>query len=207
VTPQNKLIFAADIAGTFVFAIEGALAAMHGGLDLLGVMVLSFSTALGGGVIRDLLIGATPPRAIGDWRYPATAFCAGTIAFVAHPLVRAIPPDVLIALDAAGLSLFAVAGTQKALEYGIHPFVAPLLGAITGVGGGTIRDVFLTQIPGVLRVDIYATAALAGSIVLVAGSRLGMSPRWTALTGGAVCFVLRMLSVWLHWQLPHAAGV
>jgi uncharacterized membrane protein YeiH len=206
VISPSKTVFAADIAGTFVFAIEGALAAMHGGLDLFGVMVLAFATALGGGVTRDVLIGATPPRAIADWRYPATAFLAGTIAFVAHQFIHLVPNDALITLDAAGLSLFAVAGTEKALQYGIPPVIAPLLGTITGVGGGTIRDIFLTQVPGVLRVDIYATAALAGSIVLVAITRAGR-PRWAAVIGGLVCFVLRMLAVRYHWQLPHAALV
>lgn len=177
---------------------------MHGGLDLLGVLVLAFSTALGGGVLRDLLIGATPPRAIADWRYPATAFLAGSIAFVAHDAIYRVPPNLLVALDAAGLSLFAVAGTEKALQFHIHPAIAPLLGTITGVGGGTIRDILLNTIPGVLRVDVYATAALAGSIVLVLANRLKLSPQTAALAGGAACFVLRMLAVHYHWQLPHA---
>jgi uncharacterized membrane protein YeiH len=204
----NRIVHAADIIGTFVFAIEGALAAMRGGLDVFGVLVLSFVTALGGGIIRDLLLGATTPRAFADWRYPVTAFLAGGIAFVGYEIVHLIPPGLLITLDAAGLSLFAVAGTEKALEYGIHPFIAPLLGTITAVGGGTIRDVLLNTVPSVLRVDVYATAALAGSIVLVIASRLTTSrntPRaGAAIAGGVVCFALRMLSVALNWQLPHA---
>lgn len=199
----DALIFAADLAGTFVFAVEGALAAIQGDLDLFGVLVLSFVTALGGGVIRDLLIGATPPRAIGDWRYPAVAVAGGAITFLAHEYVRQIPFALLTGLDAAGLALFAVAGTEKALAYGIHPAVAPLMGTITGVGGGTVRDILLTHVPGVLRIDIYATAALAGSIVMVVGRRLGVRVRWTAVAGGAVCFALRVVSVWRHWQLPH----
>jgi uncharacterized membrane protein YeiH len=148
---------------------------------------------------RDVLIGVVPPNAIRDWRYPAIAFAAGTLAFLAHALVRPYPAEVVVTLDAAGLALFAVAGTEKALDYDIHPSVAVLLGAITAVGGGVVRDVLLAQIPAVRRVDVYATAALAGSLVMV--------PRTaSALLGGAVCCTLRMFAVWQSWQLPRASA-
>ena len=104
------------------------------------------------------------------------------------------------------LALFAVAGTEKALAYGIHPSTAVPLGAITAVGGGVVRDVLLAQIPAVLRVDIYATAALAGSLVMVAGARIGVPRTTAAILGGAVCFTLRMLAVWQNWQLPKAGA-
>jgi uncharacterized membrane protein YeiH len=198
------LVLVADLAGTFVFAIEGATAAMRGNLDLLGLMVLAFATALCGGMTRDVLIGAVPPNAIRDWRYPAAAFIAGTLTFLAHALARPYPQQVIVTLDAAGLALFAVAGTEKALDYRIHPSIAVLLGAITAVGGGVVRDVLLAQIPAVLRVDIYATAALAGSLVMVIAPRLGIPRTSSALLGGAVCFTLRMLAVWQNWQLPKA---
>lgn len=200
----KKLIFAADLAGTFVFGVEGALTAIFADLDALGIMVLAFATALGGGIIRDVLIGATPPNAIRDWRYAATAFSAGLVTFVAHPLIGAMPGYLFIVLDAAGLALFAVAGTQKALSYGISAPIAVLMGTITGVGGGTIRDLLLAQIPAVLRFDIYATAALAGSALMVAGRRAGLPPRATALLGGLSCFTIRLVAVWQHWHLPHA---
>ena len=135
----EKLLFAVDLAGTLLFAIEGATAAISGNLDVLGLMALAFATSLGGGILRDLLIGAVPPNALRDWRYSAVVFTGAAIVFFLHRFVRGIPNGVMIVLDAAGLALFAVAGTQKALIYKMHPFIAILLGTITGVGGGTIR--------------------------------------------------------------------
>ena len=203
----TRLVFLADIAGTLLFAAEGAMTAIRGGLDLLGVLVLAFITALGGGVIRDVLIGAIPPAALRDWRYPAMAFAAGGVTFAAYGAARSLPPGPITALDAAGLSLFAVAGAEKALQFRIQPFIAVMLGTVTSVGGGTVRDVLLAQIPAVLRVDVYATAALLGAAVLVASRQLGMPPAWAATLGGTACFVLRMLAVRFHWSLPHAGSV
>jgi uncharacterized membrane protein YeiH len=136
---SDTLLLAVDFAGTFVFAMEGGMAAARANLDLLGVMVLAFATALGGGIIRDLLIGAVPPGAISNWRYAAIAFAGGFSVFLFYQFVEEIPPSLLMVLDAAGLGLFAVAGAEKALEFGIHPLIAILMGGITGVGGGTIR--------------------------------------------------------------------
>jgi uncharacterized membrane protein YeiH len=201
-TEADRLLFALDIAGTLVFAIEGATAAMRGNLDLLGLMVLAFATALGGGIIRDVLIGAVPPASLRDWRYSGVAFAGAAIVFFLHHFVVRLPGNLIVVLDAAGLALFAIAGTQKALDYEMHPFVAILLGTITGVGGGTLRDVLLAQIPTVLRADVYATAALAGSAVMIAGCKLRLSPVLAAGLGGGVCFFLRVISVWQHWNLP-----
>lgn len=192
----------ADLAGTAVFAVEGAIAAMHSQLDLLGVMVIAFIVALGGGVTRDVLIGATPANAVADWRYPALAFFMGGLAFVFHEQVLGWSGSTLIVLDAAGLALFAVAGAQKALNFGITPFVAMLMGTITGVGGGVIRDIVLARIPVVLQVDLYASSAFVGAAVLIAARRLGVSPVAAALLAGAVCLALRLLSVHYGWQLP-----
>jgi uncharacterized membrane protein YeiH len=200
---SNKLLLGLDLVGTFVFGIEGADAAIRGNLDLLGLMVLAFSTALAGGVVRDLLIGAVPPEAIHNWRYASTAFCAAVVTFFFHRFVEGFPPQLMMLLDAAGLSLFAVAGTQKALDYKIHPFSAALLGAITGVGGGTIRDIFLAQVPRVLQTDIYATAALAGAVVLIVVRKFSVSSTAAAVVGGVSCFALRVAAVCLHWNLPH----
>jgi uncharacterized membrane protein YeiH len=201
---SNPLVFAADLAGTFVFAMEGALTAIGADLDLLGIMVLAFATALGGGVARDLLIGAVPPQAIRDWRYSVVAFSAAGFAFSLNSLLRELPPQVLIDLDAAGLALFSVAGTEKALAYRMHPFIAAMMGTITGVGGGTVRDMLLAHVPAVLRVDIYATAALLGALVIVIGRGLGVPRAPAAIAGGLACITLRLLAVWHHWQLPHA---
>src|SRR5271154_2145101 len=203
---ENKLLFAVDLAGTLLFAIEGATAATAGNLDLLGVMVLAFATALAGGIMRDLLIGATPPASLRDWRYAAMAFTGGAIVFFLHRYVLAIPGPAMLVLDAAALALFAVAGTEKALEFNVHPFIAILLGGMTAVGGGTVRDILLARVPLVLRAEVYATAALAGAAVLVMGRKLRLSPTLAAVVGGTFCFLLRIVSVWQHWNLPKAGN-
>ena len=195
-----------DHAGTVLFAMEGAFAAIAGNLDFFGVMVVSFATALGGGVLRDVLIGATPPRAIRDWRYAVEAFTAGGAVFILHQFAQQIPSQPLMILDAAGLALFAVAGTQKALDYSIPPFIAILMGTITGVGGGAIRDILLMHVPIILYTDIYATAALVGSAVMVLGRRLRLHPTLAAVLGGVLCFSLRVCAVWFHWNLPKASA-
>jgi len=199
-----RLILLADLAGTFVFALEGALIAIQNHFDLLGVMVLAFTVALGGGVIRDVLIGAHPPNAIRDWRYAVVAFAAGMLVFFLYIPLSAFPNPLLITLDAAGLSLFAVSGTEKSIAYKIHPFIAVLMGTITGVGGGILRDIFLAQVPAIFRTDIYATAALIGATAMVLGQSFGLPRRVMALSGGVLCFTIRLLAVYYHWHLPTA---
>ena len=201
-----NLLLAIDLIGTFVFAVEGAMAAIQGDLDILGLMVLAFATALGGGIIRDVLIGAVPPNSIRDWRYPATAFAGGAVVFFQTNFVYRIPESLIITLDAAGLALFAVAGAAKALDYNIHPFLATLMGGITGVGGGTIRDVLLARIPSVLHADVYAVAALAGAAAMILSLKLKMRPSVATAVGFAVCFTLRMVAVHEHWNLPKVSG-
>jgi len=198
----ETVVLAADLIGTSVFAVEGALSAIRGDLDLLGVMVIAFIAALGGGVIRDVLIGATPPNAIRDWRYPTLTFLAGLLTFIFHSAFQNIPAHLMLVLDAAGLSLFAVAGVEKAIMYEIKPFVAMLLGTVTGVGGGVIRDILMARVPAVLQTDIYATAAFFGAFVVLSGRRFGMSEGSAGLLGGLVCFSLRLLSVAYGWHLP-----
>lgn len=200
----DNIVLVADLAGTAVFAVEGAISAMRAQLDLLGVMVIAFIVALGGGVTRDLLIGASPPKAVADWRYPALALVMGGLAFVFHEGVLGISEPLLILLDAAGLGLFAVAGTQKALNVGISSFVATLMGTVTGVGGGVIRDIVLARIPLVLQVDLYASSAFVGAATLILARRLGLAPMACAWLAGSACFALRMLSVHYGWQLPRA---
>jgi uncharacterized membrane protein YeiH len=201
----HPLVRHTDLAGIFVFAVQGALAALAAHLDLFGVLVLSFVTALGGGMVRDVLMGALPPSALRGWSYPSTAFAAGIIVFaLGHYLP--VPHELLQTLDAGGLALFTVAGTEKALDARIHPLSAILLGTITAIGGGTMRDVLLNHVPAILRVDVYATAALFGAIVLVLTRRLGLTPTLAAVMGAVVCFVLRMIGLWLHWRLPGLAA-
>ncbi len=203
---KDKLLVVVDLAGTFLFAIEGATAAVYGGLDLLGLLVLAFTTALGGGIIRDVLIGDTPPASLRNWRYPATALTGGAIVFLLHHIFQSLPQNVLLTLDAAALALFAVAGTEKALEFKLHPLIAVMMGTLTAVGGGTIAALLLAQVPRVLRADVYGTAAILGSTVLVICRRAGVPRTWSALAGGAACFALRVLALAMHWNLPTSSS-
>src|SRR5262245_10530001 len=189
-----------DLAGTFVFALSGAAAGVKHRLDLFGVLVLSFASANSGGIIRDILIGELPPPAISDWRYFTVCFFAGLITFYRYPVLERFRSPVLI-FDAAGLALFAVAGTLKALTFHVGPVGAVLMGVLTGVGGGMVRDLLVTQIPIVLRAELYAVAALAGSIVVVIGNLLGVPSSLGTAAGALLCFGLRMLAFRRGWQL------
>jgi len=201
----KELLLIADLIGTFVFALSGATAATRRQLDLFGVLVLSFAAANAGGITRDLLIGAVPPAAISDWRYLAVSVCAGLITFWWAPLIERLQNPVRM-FDAAGLALFAVAGAQKALTFGLNPVMAALLGMLTGIGGGMVRDVLLAHVPMVLRAEVYAVAALAGAAVVVIGASLGLPSAATMIAGAVICFSLRMLAVRRGWQLPIAGG-
>ncbi|RYD15109.1 MAG: trimeric intracellular cation channel family protein [Lysobacteraceae bacterium] len=198
---MKTLLLVLDLCGTFVFALSGALAAVRRRLDIFGVLVLAVAAATSGGVARDLLIGAVPPAAIRDWRYLAAAIVAGVITFRWAALIEKLQNPVRM-FDAAGLALFAVAGTEKALAFGIDPPIAALLGMLTGIGGGMARDLLLAQVPMVLRADLYAIAALAGATVVVVGEMLDQHSLAVVLAGAALCFTLRMLAVRRGWQLP-----
>jgi uncharacterized membrane protein YeiH len=195
-----------ELVGTFVFALSGAAAGVKYRLDLFGVLVISFSTATAGGITRDVLIGAVPPAALRDWRYLGISVLAGLVVFFSAP-----PPErqlrlrnLVLTFDAAGLALFAVSGAQKALGYGLQPVAAALLGMLTGIGGGMLRDVLVSDIPAVLHSELYAVAALAGAIVVVVGHVLNAPPEASALTGVAVCFGIRVVALWRGWRLPTA---
>lgn len=147
------------------------------------------------------LIGAAPPAAISDWRYLAVSLVAGVCTFFWHPAIHRLHNFVRVA-DAGGLALFAVSGTQKALAFGLHPLMAALLGMLTGIGGGIMRDLLLREVPAVLRSEIYALAALAGATVVVAGQLLALPPASVAIAGAAVCFGIRLLAIIRNWHLP-----
>jgi uncharacterized membrane protein YeiH len=198
------LLLVLDLVGTFVFAISGATAAVTRRLDLFGTLVLSFVAGNIGGITRDVLIGSVPPAAISDWRYLAVSILAGLITFYWSSAVRKLTSPVLI-FDAAGLALFAVSGAQKALDFGLSPIMAALLGMLTGVGGGMARDVLVAEIPTVLRADIYAIAALAGAAVVVIGKLLDVPPTATAIIGALLCFGLRLMAIHRGWHLPVAS--
>ncbi len=199
----HTLLSVFDLGGTFVFAISGAMVAVKHRLDVFGILVLSFATGNIGGMTRDLLIGAVPPAAITDWKYAGVSVLAGLIMFFWYPVVNRFQNDVLW-FDAAGLAFFAVVGTEKALAYGLSPIMAALLGMLTGIGGGMLRDMLVTEIPVVLRADLYALAALAGAIVVAIGNVLHVSPTATTIAGGALCFALRFMAIRYGWHLPTA---
>lgn len=203
---SEHLVLVFDLVGTFVFALSGAMAAVRRRLDLFGVLVLSFAAATFGGIARDLLIGAVPPAAISNWRYLVVSLFAGIITFYWHPAIDRLMNLVLI-FDAAGLGLFAVAGAHKALSYGLNPVMAALLGMVTGIGGGMVRDVLLTEIPVVLRAELYAVAALAGAVVVVGGNMLELSSTTASVVGAALCFCLRYMAIRHGWQLPIARSL
>lgn len=200
-----NLVLILDLGGTFAFALSGAIAAVRRRLDIFGILVLSFAAATFGGITRDLLIGATPPAALEDWRYLAVSQAAGLLCFFWSPLIEKLGNPVRM-MDAIGLALFAVAGTEKALGFGLSPVMAALLGMLTGIGGGVARDLLLAEIPAVLRSDLYAVAALAGAATVVGGNLLHLPIILTTITGGLVCFGLRMLAIRGQWRLPVARG-
>jgi uncharacterized membrane protein YeiH len=202
------LVLTLDLIGTFVFAISGAASGVKSRLDVFGVSVLALVAGNAGGMTRDVLIGAVPPAAIGNWRYVAASLIAAVATFVWYPSVTRLQRIVLL-FDAAGLATFAVAGTQKALAYDVNPVAAALLGMLTGIGGGMMRDLLVREIPVVLRADFYAVAALAGAAVVVAGHLLHWPPVPTTIAGAAVCFFMRLIAIRHGWRLPvanHEAG-
>ena len=190
-----------DLAGTIAFAISGAVAAKQRGLDLFGICAISFMVACGGGIMRDLCIGVIPPAGLTTWYYLVAAIVAAGLTIGFYPIVQRINQPVLL-FDAAGLSLFAVTGAQKVLSYGHNGEVAVLLGITTAVGGGVLRDVLLNRVPVILEKEVYASAALIGALIVVAGNYLKwISGDWVSFIGLTVCFLLRMLSLRYHWNL------
>jgi uncharacterized membrane protein YeiH len=207
VPSSDRLVLGFDLAATFVFGLEGASSAIAANLDLLGVLALAFVTALGGGIIRDVIIGDVPPAAFRYERYVVAALVGGVIAFIVLDPLSHVPSWLLISLDAAGLSLFAVSGASKALTFGANPLTAVIMGAVTGTGGGILRDVLLNTVPAVLRINLYATAALLGATVTTIGIRRGLPRSRMMVLGGVLCFVLRVVAAWQHWGLPRAGAL
>lgn len=197
----STFLVAFDLTGTFVFALSGAAAAVKHKLDAFGVMVLAFAAATAGGITRDLMIGSLPPAAIGDWRYIAVSLLAGIIAFFWSPLINRLSSPVLL-FDAAGLGLFCVVGADKALAFHAGPVAAIILGMMTGIGGGMLRDILVREVPTVLRTELYAVAALLGASVLVGGRALGLPSHVVAPIGAVLCITLRLLALHYGWHLP-----
>jgi uncharacterized membrane protein YeiH len=198
-----------DLTGTFAFALNGALAAVRvAHVDIVGVVTLGVITALGGGIIRDILLGALPPATFVDWRFLTVATAGGLVAFSFSRSLSRVARSIDL-LDAAGLSLFAVTGASRALESGLGPVQATILGAVTGVGGGTVRDVLIREVPSVLSSGLYAIPALVGAALAVAAASSGVDAALgaTAALGAAVaCFVIRMLGVHFGLDAPRPPG-
>jgi uncharacterized membrane protein YeiH len=205
-TVEAQLLLALDLVGTFAFALNGALTAVRAAsLDIVGVVTLGMITALGGGILRDILLGVLPPATFTDWRYLVVAAAGGLVAFgLSTWLERLIWP--ITVLDAAGLGLFAVTGASKALALGFGVGQSIILGMITGVGGGTLRDVLIRQIPTVLRSELYAIPALIAAAVTVAATRAGVYGVPAAIAAAALCVGIRLIGVRFDLNAPKPPG-
>lgn len=197
------LLLVLNLAGTFVFGLSGGLAGVQARLDVLGVVVLAVVVGVAGGIIRDLLIGI-PPQTFRDWRYLAAAGGAGLVTFAAHAALKRLERPILI-LDAAGLALFCVTGASTALEYHVGTVEAIVLGAITGVGGGVLRDLLVGKVPEVLRTGLYAIPALLGAAIVVVAVKAGSSHNLAfPIIGAAVCFLIRLAGLHFDVNMPRA---
>lgn len=203
-----------DVCGVFVFGLSGGLVAVRRGLDLFGVLVLAWVAGLGGGIIRDLFLGITPPVAVSDWRLLAAAVVAGGAVFLLHGVWedddarpaggrRHVTRAVRL-LDAAGLALFAVSGALVALSRDAGPLAATLIGGITAIGGGLLRDVLARQVPEVLQRELYALPALAGAALVVLLDRIDLLSPLTAWLAVALVFVIRVVAGALDLNAPRA---
>ncbi len=190
-----------DLLGTFAFALSGATASIERRLDLFGVAVVAYVTACGGGIVRDLCLGAVPPAGIAQWRYAAVAMLAAGMSLWAQPLIRRLGHPVVL-FDAIGLGFFAVAGAHKAMVMTHNVEVAIVLGVVTAVGGGVLRDVLLNRVPVILQREIYALAALIGAGVQVVGEVRGWDMMLTPWLGAASCALVRFYSMRRGWSLP-----
>ncbi|MBL0748136.1 trimeric intracellular cation channel family protein [Nocardioides baculatus] len=194
-----------DLTGIFVFAVAGALVAVRKNLDLFAALVLGGVTGLGGGFIRDVLIGATPPAALADWRYLLVPIAAGLVTFFFHTLVGRVE-RVITVFDAFGLALFCVTGALKAVDYGLEPLPAALLGMVTGIGGGMIRDVLAGSVPVIFEGVLYATPALMGAAVAVLLNRTELPLVVVAAAGFSTCLGFRLLAMVRGWRAPLPKG-
>ena len=187
---SGLLIETLDLVGTVVFVLSGAILGVQRGLDVFGVLVLAYVTAVSGGIMRDVLIGVVPPNAIASWHALALSVASGLLAIHFQALIGRLRFPVQL-FDAAGLGAFAVAGTQQALAHGLTPLMAAVLGMVSGIGGGMVRDVLTARTPIVLKAEIYAVAALAGAVVVAIGPLAGLPALTTAPIGIGLCLFLR----------------
>ena len=202
---DSPLLLVLELVGIFVFALSGGLVAVRKHLDIFGVIVLAGTTGLGGGFLRDVLIDATPPAALDDWRYLLVPVAAGLTTFVFHPTLGRLEPLVNI-FDAAGLGLFCVTGALKALDYGLGPVPAALMGMVTGIGGGMARDLLAGRVPVVFSSELYATTSISGSAWAVLAHEQDWNLWLVAWPGVLVCFGWRVLAIVRNWRAPIPSG-
>ncbi len=200
---EEPLTLSLNLIGTFAFGLSGGILAVKKQMDLFGVLVLSVATGLGGGIMRDLILGHTPPATVTDWRYLAAAGLAGLLVFVWYSRI-ANHGTFITTFDAVGLSIFTVTGTIIALAAGLGPAPAALLGMLTGVGGGVLRDVLAAEVPLILRSEIYAVASLLGAVIIITANQVGFSGLPVEIIAAVAIFTLRMVSVRRGWRIPIA---
>lgn len=193
----------ADLLGVAVFAASGASAGVVKRLDIFGVVFVGFVAALGGGILRDLVIDTVPPLAFDDWRYIAVAAVTSVLVFYLHPQLARLRRVVLL-LDAAGLGLFTVTGTLKALDADVPAVGACVIGMLTAIGGGLGRDLLLGEIPVVLRREIYAVASLIGAVVVVVVDRADLAGALPMVGAAGLVFAIRVIALRRHWAAPTA---
>jgi len=199
----QNLIVALDWLGTFAFALSGGMLGVQKKFDLFGVLFLSFVVAVTGGMLRDILIGSLPPAAIREIHYFVIAIVGGLITFYWYPKVASRQQQILL-FDAVGLGLFAVLGAQKAIDYGINPLMVAIMGMLTGIGGGMVRDVLAGEVPFVLKTDLYAVAALVAGVIVAIGHVLRVPPFYSMILGAATCIFLRIMAIYRRWHAPIA---
>lgn len=194
-----------DLIGIFVFAISGALLAVRKNFDVFGIAVLAEVTALGGGIFRDVIIGAVPPAAFTDLGYFLTPLLAALLVVFLHPHVERIQSGVNV-FDAAGLGLFCVSGTVKAYDHGLGLTASAALGLATAVGGGVLRDVLANEVPSLLRWDrdLYAVPAIVGATMVAVCLRYDVLTPVASGVAALTAFVLRLLAMRFHWRAPRA---
>jgi uncharacterized membrane protein YeiH len=197
------LLLVLDLVGTFAFALNGALTALRAArLDIVGVVTLGMITALGGGTIRDVFLDSLPPTTFVDWRYLAVAAGGGLLAFLFGRHLQRLNTPITV-LDAGGLSLFAITGASKAIDLGFGPTQAVIVGTITAVGGGTLRDVLIRTVPSVLTSGLYAIPALIGATAFVVLGLFEATVSFAAIAAAALCFLIRLSGVRFGLNAPY----
>ena len=203
--PAHTALTVLELLGIYVFATSGALMAIRKNFDAVGILILAELTALGGGIVRDLIIGDTPPAAFTNVAYLLVPVVAAAVTFFAHPVVARLKLAMLV-FDAAGLGLFGVTGTLKALDYGLGWLQSVMLGVLTAVGGGVLRDITARETPALVQLDteLYSIPAAAGSVIVVAAYHTGLPMSAVAVGAAVLVFVLRVLAMRWHWTAPRA---